>query len=123
MRKNASLTIFQNDHPGMSLDILGDICEAVSKGDPVTFCLTWPDVAPSFDYTHTVDTFSSCKGGGHALLAVGYELGAEWEGGGRIQFINSWGPNWADHGFAWVTFAYLQRTGGWAYVMRLHPQR
>jgi hypothetical protein len=121
-RTNARYIVLQWDHPGMDGTILNEMCEAIAAGHPVAFCLTWPDVSPMFGCTHTVDTMSSCSGGGHALLAVGYELGSGWEGGGRVQFINSWGQGWGDEGYGWVTFAYLRRTGGWAFVMQLTPK-
>jgi C1A family cysteine protease len=41
--------------------------------------------------------------GGHALLAVGYDLDAQ-----TINFRNSWGASWGDAGYGTIPFAYLE---------------
>ena len=40
--------------------------------------------------------------GGHALLAVGYDLNAQW-----VKVQNSWGEHVGDHGFFYIPFTYL----------------
>lgn len=40
--------------------------------------------------------------GGHAVLAVGYDDEKQW---GIIR--NSWGPNWGDHGYFYLPYAYF----------------
>jgi hypothetical protein len=35
----------------------------------------------------------------HALLIVGYD-----DNYGAFKFINSWGPNWGDNGFGWISY-------------------
>ncbi len=48
--------------------------------------------------------------GGHAVVAVGYDdartIGADR---GALLIRNSWGPNWGDHGYAWMPYAYVER--------------
>jgi len=38
--------------------------------------------------------------GGHCVLIVGYK-------DGKFKILNSWGPNWGDHGYFWVDEAYI----------------
>jgi C1A family cysteine protease len=44
--------------------------------------------------------------GGHAVLAVGYDLGAD-----RVRFTNSWGYGWGQNGRGTIPFAYLTDPG------------
>lgn len=52
--------------------------------------------------------------GGHAITVVGYD---------RIQqkFLvrNSWGPNWGDHGYFWLPYAYIIFHGTDAWTVRV----
>ena len=48
---------------------------------------------------------------GHIVVLVGYEKGSQWEGGGRMEFRNSWGEHWGDRGYAWFSFGFLKRNG------------
>lgn len=51
--------------------------------------------------------------GGHAVMIVGYDDGAEWEDIGQTRhgaFIlrNSWGRSWGDKGYAFLPYAYFE---------------
>lgn len=41
------------------------------------------------------------EGGGHAMVVVGYDDKKE---GGCFKIMNSWGEDWADKGFCWITY-------------------
>jgi C1A family cysteine protease len=50
--------------------------------------------------------------GGHAVELVGYDDASK-----TFTVRNSWGPNWADHGYFHMPYAFLTGSqGGQAYV-------
>jgi len=42
--------------------------------------------------------------GGHAFVLVGYDESKQ-----AFKLINSWGKDWADHGFGWIDYAWFPR--------------
>ena len=91
------------------------ICAAISAGYPVGFG------------TPLEKSFQSSKGsykiyrpasnakiiGRHAMLIVGYKYmdGQLW-----FRVLNSWGANWRDHGFCWMSSDYI----AWSQTTDLH---
>lgn len=79
--------------------LMGDlegIRRALWAGSPVVFGMT---VGESFlDHTGAglIDVDSGPVAGGHAMAIVGYD-------GDRFRIQNSWGTDWGDGGFAWVS--------------------
>ena len=50
--------------------------------------------------------------GGHALCIVGYDDQKK-----RVKFENSWGPEWGDHGYGYLSYEYVAKylsTDNWA---------
>ena len=46
--------------------------------------------------------------GGHCVAAVGYDDEKEVYGEtGAVEFLNSWGEDWGDHGYGWLPYAYI----------------
>jgi C1A family cysteine protease len=45
--------------------------------------------------------------GGHAVFCCGYQMDAQWPGGGYLIVKNSWGPAWGDKGYFYMPFAYV----------------
>ena len=39
--------------------------------------------------------------GGHAMCVIGYD---DNKGGGAFEVMNSWGEDWGDNGFFWITY-------------------
>ena len=61
-------------------------------------------------YTHT----SGTMGGGHAISLVGYDSNT------RAWLIrNSWGPEWGDQGFAWVSWDDISGVGAETWAMEI----
>lgn len=54
-----------------------------------------------------VDAPTSDIDGGHAEEMIRFEFDPGVEGGVKIRVKNSWGPNWGDGGFWWMTPKYL----------------
>ncbi len=49
--------------------------------------------------------------GGHAMVAVGYDDARQ-----AYRLLNSWGQQWGDGGYAWVSYEHFARVVGEAYV-------
>ena len=61
-------------------------------------------------YTHTTGTM----GGGHAVSLVGYDNDK------RAWLVrNSWGPEWGDHGFVWVSWDDISGVGAETWAMEV----
>ena len=47
---------------------------------------------------------------GHAVLAIGYQDDSSIQGGGYLIVKNSWGENWGDKGYAYLTYEWLENS-------------
>lgn len=56
--------------------------------------------------------------GGHTMTVVGYD---DTRYGGAFEVINSWGTDWGDGGFTWITYDDFDRFVKEGYQMVLHP--
>jgi C1A family cysteine protease len=67
-------------------------------------------VDPSFVYKLTVDPVRANMEGGHAITIVGYDDDKH-----AFRMLNSWGPNWGDHGFMWIDEDFIKKYAmeGW----------
>lgn len=52
--------------------------------------------------------------GGHAITIVGYD--DDYPGGGAFRILNSYGSDWGDDGFFWMTYDDFKEHGSAAYV-------
>jgi hypothetical protein len=57
-----------------------------------------------------------CKWTGHAIAAVGYDDSRR-----ALKIINSWGQDWGEGGFAWISYATAKEEVMEAYVMKVAP--
>jgi hypothetical protein len=85
---------------------LQQIKKAISKGYPVAAALAWV----SYDYdanyvmrTPTEDEIQNCDSG-HAIVFVGYN-----DEKGLFEFRNSWGVDWGNKGYAYMTYDMVSR--------------
>lgn len=80
------------------------IKKALSNGYPVAASFTWPfnGMTPSYilTTTKTDKQIKNCMKG-HAVVIVGYD---DTRLGGTFEIRNSWGPNWANHGYCYMTY-------------------
>ncbi|WP_420154353.1 C1 family peptidase [Siphonobacter sp.] len=84
------------------------IKKALNEGYPVVIGMQTP---LSFFATQTV--WQPAPGdermpreGGHALCVIGYD---DDQYGGAFRIVNSWGSDWADHGYCWIKYQDLGR--------------
>lgn len=114
---DSSKTIFDGQHitfkavNSSSLDVVRSIAQT---GSPVTISMLghkemWDQTYKTGDFYLTPKWKKDCQAkkglcGGHALLAVGYDLDK------RIIFLkNSWGEKWGNKGYGTITFDYLDQ--------------
>lgn len=49
--------------------------------------------------------------GNHAMCIIGYD---ENKAGGAFEIMNSWGTDWGDNGFGWITYEDMKKYGSYA---------
>ncbi|ABZ95550.1 Cysteine protease [Leptospira biflexa serovar Patoc strain 'Patoc 1 (Ames)'] len=61
--------------------------------------------------------------GGHAMTIVGYDDNKKSKSGkkGAFKLQNSWGTNWGDKGFGWVSYSILAKVGQETYAIIDEP--
>jgi C1A family cysteine protease len=122
-RRSISVTWFQSygesvKNRGFTDQTIKAICGALADGDPVTVALKWPSFV-KLDSSATMGTKNNpSPGEGHMVVLVGYDIDAAQPGGGRCQIRNSWGEDWGENGYAWLTFDYLKKNGDEAYAVK-----
>ncbi|MCW7491272.1 cysteine protease [Leptospira sp. 2 VSF19] len=62
--------------------------------------------------------------GGHAMTIVGYDDNKKSKSGkkGAFKLQNSWGTNWGDKGFGWVSYSMLAKVGQETYAIIDEPK-
>lgn len=79
--------------------------KALLEGTPVSTAFYLPEsffhIKSAIWTTTPADTLSDWKHSGHAMLVVGYDDNIA---GGAFRVMNSWGTDWADHGFIWIKY-------------------
>lgn len=93
---------------------LDDIRIALASNKPVVFGMT---VGASFLNTNgprTIDVDTGGDVGGHAMTVVGFEPG-------RFRIVNSWGNEWRDRGFAWLTDRRMSEASD-CWAVDVHPE-
>lgn len=72
-----------------------------------------PAASANFVYHLTVQPTQANYEGNHGVTIVGYDNSKH-----AFRMVNSWGPNWVDHGFIWLgeDFVHDWASDGWACV-------
>jgi hypothetical protein len=99
---------------------LGAILASLRAGAPVGMGLAWPNSRKGRTLDNRYFFPSSARGTrpGHAVVAIGFVKSGVLPGGGCLELRNSWGPEWADEGYAFVSFEYLRKYGFSAYNLK-----
>ena len=80
--------------------ILDDVKGSLARGVPVVFAMP---ITKDYERWHGDGVFRQAERIGdnwHAMALVGYDEDRQ-----AFRLINSWGPNWGDHGYAWIDYA------------------
>lgn len=78
------------------------VLQAIAQDNPVIAVL---QVSPSFYQIEigqeiwSPDTLEAAPLMGHAMVVTGYDKRLR-----KLELMNSWGPNWGDQGFIWISF-------------------
>jgi Papain family cysteine protease len=100
----------------LGLPPLADVGEIIRQGEAVILSLRF---VPSAWYYVGTDALVDAPPGeiaikGHAVLAVGVEARPN---GDVVEFKNSWGDSWGDHGYGYLANTYWTRYGKTAYAL------
>lgn len=80
-----------------------DIQQSIVRGVPAVIGMQVPQTF--MDYRGGIfDDETSPSMGGHAMAIVGYDDNYH-----VYLVMNSWGPNWGDHGYAWIKYETLEK--------------
>jgi C1A family cysteine protease len=73
---------------------------------PVIFAMSVGPAFNSFRGDGVFDTFEfGAETTGHSMVLVGYD-----DTRGAFRLMNSFGPNWGDDGYAWISYKLWQKT-------------
>jgi len=78
---------------------LDDVKGQLYAGNPVIVGADFPKSFMRYRGPGIFDDMSRDQGGAHAMAVVGYDESRQ-----AFKFVNSWGKNWGDKGFAWVSY-------------------
>jgi hypothetical protein len=111
-----SSSSYQNLFLGRGTANLQLLKQHLAEGDP--FLLALPVYSEFFRVNPTqslidLPAANSTFYGGHAVLVVGYDDATQ-----RFKFVNSWGSGWAERGYAYLSYAFVQQRAweGWYLV-------
>jgi hypothetical protein len=92
---------------------LDDVKGELHTGNPVVFGM---DVSASFEglkADEVYDDTSAPRTFAHAMVLVGYSEERQ-----AFRLVNSWGTNWADRGFGWISYRAFSALADRAFVVR-----
>ena len=100
------------------------IQEELATGHPVAVGMQWPKVTEFVPDTFLLPYPSpSGYSDGHCVVLCGYQEDSRCAGGGYFSFRNSWGRNWAEQGYAYMTYQMLRAYLNDAYSVRVVQKR
>jgi C1A family cysteine protease len=96
-----------------------DMKRVLAGGNVVLFGIIIDDAFYKLKGSDVYDENGGQSYGGHAMTIVGYDDNKTSKSGkkGAFRFQNSWGTNWADKGFGWISYPMLAKVGQEAYAM------
>lgn len=84
----------------------------LNAGFPIIFAAFVDQLFHEWRGASTVNRFGGPRLGRHAMVVVGYD-----DHRGAYRIINSWGRQWGDGGFAWVSYDQFEAMGTEAYIV------
>lgn len=108
-----------------SLSVTDAFRENLERGNPLVVAvilntMEWSRFKGGEVYTAGPNSLSpSGQHGRHAMVVVGYDDNMVAKNGdiGAFKLINSWGANWGDQGFIWISYDTFKKMVQEAYVM------
>jgi len=98
-----------NSSTGLTEREMREIKQALAEGHPVATGMRWPkNEQLSGDNVIQIPPPDQVFDG-HTVAEVGYRDDPGQPGGGVFIFRNSNGPNWAENGYAYIPYAYIQQ--------------
>ena len=94
------------DHRTLAEENVNNVKKALSEGHPVIIGMGLPKSFYAIDSTGLFKPLEEEKQfvtdyGGHAMAVIGYD---DTRYGGTFEIVNSWGKDWGDSGFAYVSY-------------------
>lgn len=93
---------------------LDDVKGELSKGHPVVFGMLVTDNFERFTGDSVFADMAPEGSSGHAMVLVGYD-----DERAAFKLINSWGTQWGDGGFGWLSYEAFQQNTRGAYSIRM----
>lgn len=94
---------------GRSNDIrLARIVHLLNEQVPVVVGMAWPHYR-TIARSPLISKQKPRPGAGHAVTLVGYKSETGKLEDAKFQFKNSWGPQWGNGGYGWITYDYLKQ--------------
>jgi C1A family cysteine protease len=75
--------------------------KSISEGNPVVIGMKCPNSFQRAGDLWEPEESYVTEWGGHAMCVIGYD---DEKHGGAFELMNSWGSNWGNSGFTWVTY-------------------
>ena len=86
----------------------------LARGNPVVFGMDVSDQFENLTGPAIYDDTTSPRTGGHAMVLVGYSERRQ-----AFKLINSWGTQWGDGGFGWVSYRAVKQLSQLMFVMEV----
>jgi C1A family cysteine protease len=100
---------------------IADLRHALVMGYPVVFAIQVDDAFDDLSDASEIGPLAGKPHGGHMLAIVGYDYNAS-TGHTRFRVLNSWGEQWGDRGFCWMSEARINDpTSRDFYVLQVQP--
>ncbi|GIX43523.1 MAG: cysteine protease [Leptospiraceae bacterium] len=102
-------------------DNINAIKSELANGNPIIFGMVIDDnfYQLGSDGNYVFDNPGGKKYGGHAMTLVGYDDNIRSPMGykGAFKLVNSWGTNWGDKGYAWISYKTWLQLRPYVYVL------
>lgn len=104
-----NLRYFRLDEPNTDGETTwGTVKSFLAAGFPIAFGFSVPSSLTTAANIPYRPSFDSARGG-QAVVAVGYQTNHSRRGQDALLIRNSWGSEWGDNGYGWLSVAYVNR--------------